>query len=120
MKKHLPFGYQEAEDSPGFLLWQVTVLWQRAIKKVLDEHQIPHAQFVILAVLLWCLYHQKEVTQTVIIDFTKLDKMTVSKSLKQLEIVNSISKRLDKDNIKTVNNLRAVCLNIMYPTCIFL
>jgi len=42
-----------AEDSPGLLLWQTTIFWQRMIKKALEPYGISHAQFVIMVILLW-------------------------------------------------------------------
>lgn len=79
-----PFGFAKPEDSPGFLLWQTTVTWQRLIKKTLDGYNVSHAQFVLLALLLWFEQHQQEPTQVSLIQKSKLDKMTVSKSLKAL------------------------------------
>ena len=80
----LSFGFERSGDSPGFSLWQVTTLWQREIKQALEPHHISHAQFVLLAVLLWLSSRKNEVTQVMLIEWTKLDKMTVSKSLKKL------------------------------------
>jgi DNA-binding MarR family transcriptional regulator len=79
-----PFGFESAHDSPGFLLWQTTMSWQRLIKKTLEPSKISHAQFVILAILLWFELHKEVLTQVKIANWSKLDKMTVSKSLKQL------------------------------------
>ena len=73
----------QPEDSPGFLLWQTTISWQRMIKKALESHDISHAQFVIMAILLWWHSKEKDVTQIDIVTMSKLDKMTVSKSLKK-------------------------------------
>ncbi|MDF2939508.1 MAG: ohrR [Gammaproteobacteria bacterium] len=78
------FGFERPEDSPGFLLWQTTITWQRLIKKALDVYDISHAQFVILALLLWFTESKQEPSQIVIANLSKLDKMTVSKSLKKL------------------------------------
>jgi DNA-binding MarR family transcriptional regulator len=78
------FSVEKPEDSPGFLLWQTTVTWQRLIKKTLDEYNISHAQFVILAITLWFENQKHEVSQSLIIRQSKLDKMTVSKSFKKL------------------------------------
>lgn len=77
-----PFG--NPEDSPGFLLWQTTVTWQRLIKKVLDPYNVSHAQFVILSLTLWFEHQGQVPTQIMIVNKSKLDKMTVSKSLKKL------------------------------------
>lgn len=76
---------KSAEESSGFLLWKVTTLWQREIKTVLDKVGLSHSGFVILASLFWFKEQDIVVTQTIIIEHSKLDKMTVSKSLKSLE-----------------------------------
>lgn len=81
---NLPFGFERPEDSPGFLLWQTTMVWQRQIKKALEPYPISHAQFVIMATLLWFEANHYVTTQILIAYKTKLDKMTVSKSLKNL------------------------------------
>ncbi len=80
----LPFGFQKPEDSPGFLLWQTTMLWQRQIKKELEPFKVSHPQFVIMALLLWFEAHQMEAVQGLVVKYSKLDKMTVSSSLKKL------------------------------------
>ncbi len=97
MKKY-PFGFNTPEASPGFLLWQTTMTWQRLIKKALEPHDISHAQFVIMATLVWFELHKKSATQVLIANWTKLDKMTVSKSLKKLvasKLVNRIEHKID-------------------------
>ena len=54
-------GFDKPEDSPGFLLWQTSITWQRLIKKALDSYDISHAQFVILAITLWFEKRSEEV-----------------------------------------------------------
>jgi DNA-binding MarR family transcriptional regulator len=81
---NLPFGFEKPQDSPGFLLWQATTLWQRQIKKALDPYDLSQAQFVIMAILMWSQAQQHDTTQVLIVNWTKLDKMTVSTSLKKL------------------------------------
>ncbi len=83
MKKSA-FGFDQPEESPGFLLWQTTITWQRLIKKLLDQYNLSHAQFVILAITLWFENLKQAVSQSVVIRQSKLDKMTVSKALKKL------------------------------------
>ncbi len=82
--KESSFGFERPEDSPGLLLWQTTITWQRLIKKTLDPYKISHPQFVILAILLWFTEKKQEPTQVLISRLSKLDKMTVSASLKKL------------------------------------
>ena len=95
---NLPFGFDKPENSPGFLLWQTTMIWQRQIKKALEPYDISHAQFVIMATLMWFEAHHYDTTQILIVNWSKLDKMTVSKSLKKLvalEYVNRIEHETD-------------------------
>ncbi len=94
----LPFGFDRPEDSPGFLLWQTTMIWQRQIKKALEIYDISHAQFVIMATLMWFEAHHYDTTQIQIVNWSKLDKMTVSKSLRKLvslEYVHRIEHQTD-------------------------
>jgi len=78
------FGVEKPEDSPGLLLWQTTITWQRLIKTALAKDDISHPQFVILAIVLWFTEQGQQPTQIKIIELSKLDKMTVSQSLKKL------------------------------------
>jgi len=90
------FGFEKPEHSPGFLLWQTMVTWQRLIKKALDPYDISHAQFVILANVLWFEGLKQKPTQILIVRSTKLDKMTVSKSLKKL-VGDGLIKRIEHE-----------------------
>ena len=81
---HHPFGFDKAEDSHVFLLWQTTIMWQRIIKQALEPYDIAHAQFVIMASLMWFSIKDIEATQVLIAGHSKLDKMTISKSIKKL------------------------------------
>lgn len=92
----LPFGFDRPEDSPGFLLWQTTINWQRLIRKALEPHDISHAQFVVMAILLWFKEHNYDTTQTLIVNWSKLDKMTVSKSLQKL-VAQGLVHRLEHE-----------------------
>jgi DNA-binding MarR family transcriptional regulator len=95
-----PFGFDAPEDSPGFLLWQTSTSWHRLIKKALDPHDISHAQFVIMAILLWWHGQKKDVTQIDIIGMSKLDKMTVSKSLKKLVGMDLVLRRENQEDTR--------------------
>ena len=84
-KPELPFGFEEAEDSAGFLLWQVTAVWQRRIAAALRPHGVTHAQFVLMAGLLSLSASEEHVTQIRLAKHSKFDVMTASQVLRALE-----------------------------------
>ena len=100
MSEDYPFGFEKPKDSPGFLLWQATTLWQRQIKKVLEPYNLSHAQFVIMAVTLWFNLSKNKPNQNTICEMSKLDKMTVSKSLKKLVKANIIRRYEDEKDTR--------------------
>jgi len=79
------FSVDTPDDSSGFLLWQVTNLWQREIKKALEKYGLTHSQFVLLASIYWLSLHKQEVTQIVLSSHTKIDPMTTSTVLRTLQ-----------------------------------
>ncbi len=110
----LPFSFDKPADSPGFMLWQTTITWQRAIKEALDPYDISHSQFVIMALLLWFEKHAYSPTQILIANWSKLDKMTVSKAINKLvskELVNQSEHKGDtraKSVILTKNGIKLI------------
>jgi DNA-binding MarR family transcriptional regulator len=79
------FSVEKPEESSGFLLWQVTNLWQREIKKALEQYGLTHSQFVLMASIHWLTIHKQEVTQIVLSGHTKIDPMTTSTVLRTLQ-----------------------------------
>ncbi|SEW50998.1 MarR family winged helix-turn-helix transcriptional regulator [Chitinophaga arvensicola] len=79
------FGVEEAADSPGFLLWQVTSLWQREIRKALEKYDLTHSQFVLLASTMWLMQQGEPVTQILLSAHSKIDPMTTSTVLRTLQ-----------------------------------
>ncbi len=79
------FTVERSEDSSGFLLWQVTNLWQREIKKALLPYELTHSQFVLMASIHWLTLHKEDVTQILLSSHTKIDPMTTSTVLRTLQ-----------------------------------
>lgn len=79
------FSIDKPEESTGFLLWQVTNLWQREIKKALEQYGLTHSQFVLLASIHWLTLNEQNVTQIVLSNHTKIDPMTTSTVLRTLQ-----------------------------------
>ncbi len=87
------FNVESADDSTGFLLWQVTNLWQREIKKALEQYDLTHSQFVLLASILWFQKQEKEATQIALSARTKIDPMTTSTVLRTLQSKNLLKRQ---------------------------
>jgi DNA-binding MarR family transcriptional regulator len=85
MPKEIEFHFKSPNDSPGYLLGQVTMLWQRKLKKVLDPLDLTQTQFVLLAAVGWLSKKSKAVTQVDIANQSNADRMMVSKVLRTLE-----------------------------------
>jgi DNA-binding MarR family transcriptional regulator len=85
-------NYQNTAESSGLLFWQVSVMWQRKIKDALRSYDITHTQFVILAVAHELNEYNSCVTQNDISDFSMIDVMTVSTTLRLLEKKNLIKR----------------------------
>jgi len=79
------FSVEKPEESSGFLLWQVTNLWQREIKKALEPYDLTHSQFVLMASIHWLTLHEQDVTQILLSSHTKIDPMTTSTVLRTLQ-----------------------------------
>lgn len=83
----------EAETIPGFLLWQVAKLWQRHLTLALQDLKLPSTQAVILANVLRLTEEGRPVTQAMLSEATKVDRMTASQALRSLELKRYITRR---------------------------
>ncbi|AWV98272.1 MarR family winged helix-turn-helix transcriptional regulator [Arcticibacterium luteifluviistationis] len=93
MSQKVEFSFNSPNDSPGYLLGQVTILWQRKLKKSLDPLNLTHTQFIILAALGWLSRESNKVTQVEIANQGNLDRMMVSKVLRTLESKTFVSRK---------------------------
>ncbi|GAB3165780.1 MarR family winged helix-turn-helix transcriptional regulator [Telluribacter humicola] len=87
------FHFQSPEESSGYLLWQVTMLWQRQMNRALSELDLTHTQFVILATLGWLIKDKSEVTQVDISNHSNTDRMMVSKVIANLQDKNFVHRQ---------------------------
>lgn len=85
MSEHFPSKFSTPSDSPGFLLWQVTNLWQRRIREALKEVNLTHVQFVLLASLVRLAEERSVISQTDLSRFAKTDVMMTSQVLRALQ-----------------------------------
>jgi DNA-binding MarR family transcriptional regulator len=79
--------FKESKESPGFLLWQVTNIWQKQIRNALVTIDLTHVQFVLLAACQWFNQHAEVegMTQIQLSQQAKVDVNVTSKVLRTLE-----------------------------------
>ena len=85
MAESSPFKHTSPDDSPGFLLWKITALWQNKLTEILSGFGITQTQYAILASLKWFDEHGESTTQAHIADHAKIERMTLSKAVRKLE-----------------------------------
>lgn len=80
-----PFSFENPEENAGFLLWQISMLWQRTVNAALSALDLSHTHFVVLAATAWLTREGATATQTDIANHAQLDKMTLSKIVRDLQ-----------------------------------
>jgi MarR family transcriptional regulator, organic hydroperoxide resistance regulator len=103
-----PIGsrHELAEESPGFLLWRITLAWQKMLNQVLRPLDLTHPQFVVLASVVYMLQKSEYPTQVRLASHAAMDVMTVSKIVRTLEQKDLITRTEDP------SDTRAKLLNI--------
>ena len=86
------FIYKTPDTSPGFLLWQVSSLWQRRMNKALRPFNLTHTQFVILASIFWHNTQDIKANQIKLSQFSKIDPVVISNVLKTLDKKGFVSR----------------------------
>jgi DNA-binding MarR family transcriptional regulator len=87
-----PFRHEQADDSPGFLLWKLTSLWQGRVAAALQPFGLTQTQYGILASLRWFEEEGRQPTQRHLVEHARIDKMTLSKALRRLEAAGLVTR----------------------------
>lgn len=98
-----PFKHATPDDSPGFLLWKITALWQKKLAELLGGFGITQTQYAILASLKWFEEHGEPTTQTHIAEHAKIDRMTLSKAIRKLENDGLVLREQSSTDSRAVN-----------------
>lgn len=77
--------FKGPEQSPGFLLWQVSTQWRRQIETALATVGLTHPQFVLLASLGWLTQKDQPISQVELARHCKTDITMTSQILRSLE-----------------------------------
>jgi DNA-binding MarR family transcriptional regulator len=81
--------------SPGFLLWHVTLAWQRTIAAALAPLGLTHVQFVLLACAWWLDGHGRTPNQLELASQAGTDVKMTSQVVRRLESKGLIERTVD-------------------------
>jgi DNA-binding MarR family transcriptional regulator len=81
--------------SPGFLLWHLTLAWQRAVTAVLEPLGLTHVQFVLLACAWWLSRQGQVPNQLQLARQAGTDVKMTSQVLRRLEAKGLLDRRVD-------------------------
>jgi len=82
-------------DSPGFVLWHVTLRWQRDIAAALAPLGLTHVQFVLLASTWWLNCRGEDPNQLALARHAGTDVKMTSQVLRKLEAKGLIQRETD-------------------------
>ncbi len=105
-------------DSPGFLLWHVTLRWQRAMAQALAPLGLTHVQFVLLACAWWLNEHAAPPNQLALARQAGTDVKMTSEVVRRLEARCLIERTTDPGDARakvirlTPQGLQSVALAI--------
>jgi DNA-binding MarR family transcriptional regulator len=91
----------EPGNSPGFLLWRVSLRWQRLMRETLRPIGLTHVQFVLLASAWWLGSTQQQApTQRELADHAGTDPMMTSQVLRTLEESSLVERDTDEEDAR--------------------
>ncbi|MDR1682312.1 MAG: MarR family transcriptional regulator [Candidatus Symbiothrix sp.] len=101
-QKESPFVIENLEEDTGFLVLQISALWEEYHERVLKKYyNLSHMQYAVLASIYWLVLHSgKEVTQIILARHTKIAPMTISQILKRLEAKGYIYRNCHSTDIR--------------------
>ena len=87
--------FADAADSPGFLLWHLTLQWQRQITAALAPLGLTHVQFVLLACAYWLNVRGESPNQLAVAAMAGTDVTMTSQVLRKLESRGLVTRQTD-------------------------
>ena len=85
----------EPDESPGFLLWHVTLRWQRDMAAALTPLGLTHVQFVLLATTWWLNTRGEQPNQLTVARQAGTDVKMTSQVLRTLEAKDLLTREVD-------------------------
>lgn len=86
---------EQPEESAGFLLWHLTLRWQREIAAALKPFGLTHVQFVLLASTWWFNANDQQPTQAAVAAHAGTDVKMTSQVIRTLEKKGLLTRDVD-------------------------
>lgn len=86
---------ERPEESPGFLLWHVTLRWQRNVAAALKPLGLTHVQFVLLASTWWLNTRDQKPNQAELAAQAGTDVKMTSQVIRTLERKGLVTREVD-------------------------
>ena len=94
-KTRLATEFEQADDSPGLLLWQLSNKWQAKQRAALKPFGLTHVQFVLLATLTYTA-DESSFTQKQLAEYAQTDVMMTSQVIRKLEQKGLVQRKPNK------------------------
>src|SRR3954467_8089522 len=91
---------KQPDESPGFLLWHVTLRWQREIAAALAPLDLTHVQFVLLASAWWLNQAGESPRQHVLAAHAGTDVKMTSQVLQKLADKGFVERAVDPSDTR--------------------
>ena len=86
------------ENSVGFWLWRLSLMYQRRVEPVLEDLDLTHLQFLILVLSAWLQTSAPPVRQSDIVSISGVQAAQVSLMIKSLKAKKLLTQRTGKDD----------------------
>lgn len=86
---------EQPDESVGFLLWHVTLRWQRDVTAALSPLGLTHVQFVLLASAWWMNAHDERPSQVALAAHAGTDEKMTSQVIRTLEAKGLLTREVD-------------------------
>ena len=105
------------EHTPGFLLWQIEMCWQRNVNQILSAYSLTYTQFIVLYISETLAKDKNKVYQHQVAKFSKIDRMMTSRILASLEKKGFIKRiKLSGDARAKLVSLTAKGKEVLYSS----
>jgi DNA-binding MarR family transcriptional regulator len=88
------------ENSVGFWLWRISLMYQRRVEPVLEECGLTHLQFLILVLAAWLQASAPPVRQSDIVAISGVQAAQVSLMVKALKAKKLLTQRTGKEDTR--------------------